>query len=75
MSKLKFSTDIQPLFRTFDVNSMRPCGIDLSSYEEVKKRARDIYHRVSTKEMPCDEGWSDANIQKFKEWMEGGMKE
>jgi hypothetical protein len=53
---------------------MKPNGIDFSSYAEVKKHARDIYGRLSTKEMPCDGGWSDANIQKFKEWMEGGME-
>ncbi|MGA2959397.1 MAG: hypothetical protein ABSF48_27225 [Thermodesulfobacteriota bacterium] len=74
MAKLKFSADIRPLFRTFDVDCMKPNGIDFSSYAEVKKHARDIYGRLSTKEMPCDGGWSDANIQKFKEWMEGGME-
>ena len=74
MAKLKFSADIRPLFRNFDVESMKPNGIDLSSYAEVKKHAREIYGRLSTQEMPCDGGWSDANIQKFKEWMEGGME-
>ena len=74
MAKLKFFADIRPLFRTFDVESMKPNGIDLSSYDEVKKHAREIYGRLSSKEMPCDGGWSDANVQKFKEWMEGGME-
>jgi hypothetical protein len=74
MARLKFSADIRPLFRTFDVESMKPNGIDLSSYAEVKKGAREIYGRLSTTEMLCDGGWSDANIQKFKEWMEGGME-
>ncbi len=74
MAKLKFSADIRPLFRTFDVGSMKPNGIDLSSYEEVKKRAQDIYSRLSAKEMPCDGGWTSSNLRKFKEWMEGGME-
>ena len=74
MAKLKFSADIRPLFRTFDVESMKPNGIDLSSYPEVKEHARSIYSRLSAKEMPCDGEWSDANLQKFKEWMEGGME-
>ncbi len=73
MGEVKFSADIQPLFRNYDVEQMKPNGIDLSSYEDVKKRAKDIYARLSTKEMPCDGGWSEANIIKFKEWMEGGM--
>ena len=74
MEKVSFSTDIRPLFRPNDVESMRPAGLDLSSYEEVKKRARAIYTRLSAKEMPCDGPWSDNQLQKFKEWMESGMK-
>ncbi len=73
MVKVKFSADIRPLFRAYDIDQMKPNGIDLSSYEDVKKRAQDIYSRLSAKEMPCDGGWSDANLQKFKEWIEGGM--
>ncbi len=74
MAKVKFSADIQPLFRAYDVEQMKPNGIDLSSYADVKKHAKDIYSRLSAKEMPCDGGWSDGNLQKFKEWMEGGME-
>ncbi len=74
MSTLSFAADIRPLFRTYDIESMKPAGIDLSSYEEVKKRARDIYARLSAKDMPCDEPWSDQSMQKFKEWMESGTK-
>jgi hypothetical protein len=53
---------------------MKPAGIDLSSYEDVKKKAQSIYARLSAKEMPCDGPWSADSIQKFKEWMDGGMK-
>ncbi len=74
MSKLKFSVDIRPLFRPYDVESMQPNGIDLSSYEDVKKHAQDIYGRLSAKEMPCDGGWDDAQIKKFKSWMDDGME-
>jgi hypothetical protein len=73
MGKWKFSADIRAMFRTYDVDSMKSNGIDLSSYEEVKKHAADIYHRLAAKEMPCDGGWKDADIRKFKEWMESGM--
>ena len=38
MSTLSFAADIRPLFRSYDVESMKPTGIDLSSYEDVKKR-------------------------------------
>ncbi len=74
MSALSFAADIRPLFRSYDIESMKPAGIDLSSYEDVKKKAQSIYARLSAKDMPCDGSWSDQSIQKFKEWMESGMK-
>ncbi|MGA2518520.1 MAG: hypothetical protein ABSG44_18475 [Thermodesulfobacteriota bacterium] len=74
MSTLSFAAAIRPLFRSFDIESMKPAGIDLSSYEDVKKKAQSIYARLSAKEMPCDGPWSADSIQKFKEWMDGGMK-
>jgi len=74
MGELSFNTDIRPLFRPYDIESMKPYGIDLSSYEGVKKHAQDIYDRLSTEEMPCDGPWSDNNVRKFKEWMESGMR-
>ena len=74
MAKLSFAVDIRPLFRSYDIESMKPAGIDLSSYEDVKKKAQAIYARLSAKDMPCDGLWSDQSMQKFKEWMESGMK-
>ena len=69
-----FAADIRPLFRDSDIKAMKPNGIDLSSYEEVKKHAQDIYARLSAKEMPCDKPWSDSQVKKLKEWMESGME-
>ena len=74
MAELSFAADIRPLFRSYDIESMKPAGIDLSSYEDVKKKAHSIYARLSAKDMPCDKPWSDQSMQKFKEWMESGMK-
>lgn len=73
MANRSSSKDIRPLFRSYDVESMKPNGIDLSSYGEVKSRAGDIYSRLRAKDMPCDGGWSGENLLKFKEWVEGGM--
>lgn len=74
MRALSFAGDILPLFRSYDIDSMKEYkGIDLSSYEEVKKLAQVIYGRLSAKTMPCDGPWSDDNVRKFKEWMESGM--
>jgi len=71
---LSFATDIRPLFRDRDIQAMKPNGIDLSSYEDVKKHIQDIYARLSAKEMPCDEPWSENNVQRFKKWMESSME-
>ncbi|HVP81125.1 MAG TPA: hypothetical protein VMV04_24815 [Thermodesulfobacteriota bacterium] len=73
MNALSFASDIRPLFRDKDIKAMKPMGIDLSSYEDVKKHIRDIYARLSAKGMPCDEPWSDGHLQKLKEWMQSGM--
>ncbi len=74
MAELSFATNIRSLFRSNDIETMKPMGIDLSSYEDVKKKAQAIYRRLSAKDMPCDGPWSDQSIQKFKEWMDSGMK-
>ncbi len=74
MAGPNFAADIRPLFRSYDVESMKPAGIDLSSYEDVKQKAQSIYARLSAKDMPCDGPWNDQFIQRFKNWMESGMK-
>ena len=73
MGAFSFATDIRPLFRDKDIKAMKAIGIDLSSYEDVKKRAQHIYARLSAKGMPCDGPWSADSVQKFKDWMESGM--
>jgi len=71
---LSFAADIRPLFRSYDVESMKPNGIDLSSYEDVKQNAQFIYERLSGKEMPCDGPWNDGDLKKFKDWIDSGMQ-
>jgi hypothetical protein len=69
---LSFAADIRPLFRDRDVDSMQEYGLDLSSYEEVKAQAPEIYERLEDGTMPCDEPWPEERVALFKEWMEGG---
>jgi hypothetical protein len=71
---LSFAGDISPLFRSYDIESMKRFGMDFSSYDDVKKHAQDICSRLSEKEMPCDGPWSERDVQQFREWMEGGME-
>ncbi len=74
MPASSFAKDILPLFRPGDINAMKPEGIDLSSYAVVKKRAKDIYRKLSAKGMPCDKPWSPRDIEKFKRWVDDGMR-
>ena len=74
MDALSFAADIRPLFRDKDINGMKPNGIDLTSYENAKKHAEDIYARLAAKEMPCDGPWNEGNLQKLKGWIQGGMQ-
>jgi hypothetical protein len=71
---VSFGADIQPLFRKSpDVEAMKGYGPDLSSYEEVKRRAQEIYDRLEDKSMPCDEPWPEARLALFKRRMDEGM--
>lgn len=71
---ISFAVDIRPLFRDSpDVDSMKDFGLDLSSYEQVKERAAEIYARIADGSMPCDEEWPAERLALFKRWMEEGM--
>lgn len=55
---LSFTADIRPLFRdSSNVGSMQGYGLDLSSYEDVKARAAEIYARIADGSRLCDEAW------------------
>ncbi len=71
---LRFSADIRPLFRESpDVEAIKGYGLDLSSYEEVKARAQEIYDRLEDKSMPCDEPWPEERLALFKRWTDERM--
>ena len=71
---LSFATDIRPLFRDSpDVDTMRGYGLDLSSYEEVRARAAEIYETLENGSMPCDEPWPKDRLALFKRWMDEEM--
>lgn len=74
MAGLSFATDIQKLFRDYDFQSMIDYGIDLSQYEDVKARAKDIYARLVDGDMPCDDAWDAEKLNAFKAWMDEGMQ-
>ena len=70
-----FATDIRPLFRDSpDVDTMKRMGLDLSSYEDVKAKASEIYATVEGGTMPCDGPWPKEQVSLFKRWMDEGMQ-
>jgi len=71
---LSFAADIRPLFRDEpDVQAMKSFGLDLSSYDDVKKHSEAIYERLEDGSMPCDDAWPKEQVAKFKQWMDDGM--
>ena len=72
---LSFAKDIRPLFRDDpDVEAMKPFGLDLSAYDDVKAQADNLLARLEDGSMPCDEPWPQAQIDRFKQWMQDGME-
>ncbi len=71
---VSFAADIRPLFRDSpDIDTMQGYGLDLSSYEEVKGRAAEIYETLENGSMPCDDRWPKERLELFKQWMDNGM--
>jgi hypothetical protein len=71
---LSFATDILPLFRDEpDIVAMKRYGLDLSSHEEVKEKAKEIYETLEDGSMPCDNPWPQDHVALFKRWTDEGM--
>lgn len=69
--EVTFAQDIRPLFRDRDVRSMS-FAFDLSSYEDVRTNAEEIYARLADGSMPCDGGWPSEDVARFRAWIDGG---
>ena len=69
---LEYAKDIRPMFRRTDVEAMKPRGLDLSSYADVRASADDILSRLQDGSMPCDGPWQQTEIDKFKQWIADG---
>lgn len=66
-----FETDIKPLFREIDRQSMLR-HFDLWSYDDVSRHAEAILARLREGTMPCDGSWPQAQIDLFQQWAENG---
>lgn len=69
---MSFESDIRPLFREEDAEAMS-WAFDLASYADVREHAEDIYARLADGSMPCDEPWPEAQVQRFRDWIDAGM--
>jgi hypothetical protein len=69
--EVTYGREIRPLFRDGDVRSMS-FAFDLSSYEEVRANAEEIYERLADGSMPCDGSWPAEDVQRFRAWIDSG---
>jgi len=70
---LGFATDVRPLFRESDRESMRK-AFDLWSYDDVVKYQNAIVDRLSDGTMPCDAPWKPDDIQLLRTWIAQGSR-
>lgn len=66
-----FESDIRPLFREKDIQSMS-AKFDLASYDDVRASAESILAAVSNGTMPCDGQWPAEQVALFREWVDAG---
>lgn len=70
---LSFATDIQPLFREFDRNSMLK-AFDLWKYEDVRLHQQAIVDHVANGSMPCDVAWPADRVALLRAWIAEGSR-
>jgi len=72
--EISFETDIKPLFRGKDRDSMRK-AFDLWSYADVQAHADAIAEQVKKGSMPCDGAWPPDRVTLFESWIAAGKPE
>jgi hypothetical protein len=69
-----FETQIKPLFREHDRESMES-AFHLWSHDDVSQHADAILARLQEGTIPCDGAWPQAQIDLFQHWVEAGKPE
>ena len=72
-ASVSFETDIKPLFRELDRDSMRS-HFDLWDHDDVSENAEAILERLRDGSMPCDGEWPEERVALFAQWIEGGKQ-
>jgi hypothetical protein len=68
---VSFETDIKPLFRERDRQSMLS-HFDLWSHDDVSEHGDAILAQLQSGTMPCDGAWPEAQVDLFHRWAENG---
>jgi hypothetical protein len=68
---VSFETDVKPLFREMDRQSMLDMFV-LWSYDDVRSHADSILAVLQQGSMPCDNAWAAEQVSVFQRWVEGG---
>ena len=78
---VSFKTDVVPLFTGDDIEHMANLGVMLDDYTYMSNpdNAGNVYTKVSTGQMPIDDGgtphpWSPDKVSLLKAWMDGGYQ-
>jgi len=77
---VSFNADILPLFTDMDKDHMSHLGVTLGDYSYMRQpeHASDVYEQVSSGRMPPrasgEPPWSGDDVQRFKDWMDGGYQ-
>lgn len=70
-SRIRFASEIKPLFRESDRASMRR-AFDLWSYDDVVAHGPAIAGRLKDGSMPCDGAWPGDQVALFERWLAEG---
>ena len=68
---VSFESDVKPLFRERDRESMQS-HFDLWSHDDVSRHADAILGRLRDGTMPCDGSWTQAQVDLFQRWADSG---
>ena len=68
---VSFESDVKPLFRERDRQSMQS-HFDLWSHDDVSRHADAILGRLRDGTMPCDGSWTQALVDLFQRWADSG---
>ena len=71
---VSFAQDIKPLFREMDRESMT-FAFDLWDVDDVRSNAEAILDRLRDGSMPCDDGWSADEVERFARWIATGKRD